>query len=93
VKENKLEFCEWVEEEGARTVICPFFIPGLGESHYCGYYGTDIGESKRRLEKCDIDSIVKMTEERNKVREKEKVKLSRRVESETSLGEGEKDDS
>ena len=83
MKEKKLEFCEWVEEEGERGVLCPFFIPGLGESHYCGYYGADIGESKRRLEKCNIDAVVKAHEK----------KLSRRVGNEPLTGEGEKDDS
>jgi len=75
VKEKKLEFCEWVEEEGERGVLCPFFIPGLGESHYCGYYGTDIGESKKRLAKCDIEAVIKTDAE----------KVSRRVEKQPFL--------
>ena len=77
MKEKKLEFCEWIEAETGRAVICPFFIPGLGESNYCGYYGKDIGDDKKRLESCDIEAVVKRSEE-----------LSRRVEKKPLPGEG-----
>ena len=78
MNENPILFCEWIEEGGERAVICPFLIKGLGELDYCGYYGKDIGEARKRLEFCDIEAVVKATEE----------KRSRRVEKEPFPGEG-----
>jgi len=77
MEEKKERFCEWIEAETGRAVMCPFFILDLGTGHYCGYYGKDIGNDKKRLGGCDIEAVVKRSEE-----------LSRRVEKKPLPGEG-----
>ncbi len=64
MNENLILFCEITSEIVEQAVICPFLIPGLGDPDYCGYYGKDIGEARKRLAECDIEAVVKATEEK-----------------------------
>ena len=68
-------FCEWKEEGEERAVVCPYLIPGFGESDYCGYYGRDIGEARKRLVNCKIEAVVERANaarRRNKEKEDKK---------------------
>ena len=79
--DSRVKFCEITDEVIERAIVCPFLIQGLGDPDYCGYYGKDIGTERRRLQNCEIEAVIKATEEK---------RLSRRVEKKPFLGEEKK---
>jgi len=58
----EVEVGEGLGPDGGARERCPFLIPDLEDSDYCGYYGKDIGEDRKRLGNCKVEAVVERAE-------------------------------
>lgn len=57
MKEDR--FCVVLKDgEGGVDQVCPFYIPQIDGTDYCGYYGKDLIPGKVRLDFCGVEAVL-----------------------------------